>query len=131
MSALRCTVVSPERPLFEGAAGHVVVPGVLGELAVYPRHAPLIGALGPGLVRVVGAGVRDEFAVRGGFLHVKKDVVTILVTDAVRKEDVKRAEVESERAAVVEALQHPRSDDEYEELVLRRRWCDVRLAFVA
>ena len=40
--SIRCTVVSPERPLFEGDVGHAVVPGVEGELGIYPKHAPLI-----------------------------------------------------------------------------------------
>jgi F-type H+-transporting ATPase subunit epsilon len=126
--SIRCNVVSPERPLFEGSVDHLVAPGVEGELGVYPRHAPLIGALGPGLVRLHQGAHVERFAIRGGFILVKKDVVTLLVTDAVKPADVDRAKVEAERESVVEALKHPRSEGEYEELMRQRRWCDVRLA---
>ncbi len=126
--ALKVTVVSPERPLFEGEAEHVVVPGVGGELGIYPRHAPLIGALGPGLIRIHTGGAVERYAIRGGFVHVKKDVVTLAVTDAVRRGDVTHAEIQRELDSVIDALRRPHSGEEYEELLLRRRWCEVRLA---
>ena len=128
--AIRCTVVSPERPLYEGNVESVVVPGSEGELGILPRHAPLIAALGPGLVRLHAKGADERFGIRGGFMLVKKNVVTLLVTDAVKPADIDRAKVEAEREAVVEQLQHPRSEEEFEELQRSRRWCDVRLALV-
>lgn len=126
--SLRCTVVSPERALFEGGVSHVVAPGVAGELGIYPRHAPLIGALGPGVVRLHTGGNIERFAIRGGFLLVKKDVVTLLVTDAMKPSDVDGSKLEAEEQAVREALQHPRSTEEFEELLVQRRWCEVRRA---
>jgi F-type H+-transporting ATPase subunit epsilon len=126
--AIRCTVVSPERPLFDGAVDHVVAPGVAGELGIFPRHAPLIGALGPGIVRLHKGGIVERFAIRGGFLHVKKNVVTLLVTDAVKPADVDGDKLEAEYQAVLEALQHPRSAEEFDELLVQRRWCEVRRA---
>jgi F-type H+-transporting ATPase subunit epsilon len=100
-------------------------------MGIFHRHAPLIGALGPGLVRLHTAGGVEKFAIRGGFIHVKKDVVTLLVTDAVKRSDVDRAQLDAEYAAVLEALRHPRSDVEYAELLVQRKWCEVRLALVA
>ena len=129
--AIRCTVVSPERPLFEGTVDHVVAPGVAGELGIFPRHAPLIGALGPGIVRLHKGGNVERFAVRGGFLLVKKNVVTLLVTDAMKPSDVDGSKLEAEHTAVLEALQHPRSPEEFEELLVQRRWCEVRRSCLA
>lgn len=132
---IKCTVVSPERPLFDGFVRHAVVPGSEGELGIFPHHAPLIGSLGPGLVRLhTGTGSTESierFAIRGGFIHVKKDVITLLVTDAVRPSDVDPAKVEGEHASVLESLRHPRSAEEYDELRRQRRWCEVRLALHA
>jgi F-type H+-transporting ATPase subunit epsilon len=127
---IHCTVVSPERPLYDGRVERVVVPGSEGELGILPRHAPLIGALGPGVVRLHAKGGDERFGIRGGFMLVKKDVVTLLVTDAVKPADIVRAKVESERESVLEQLRHPRSQEEFEELQRSRRWCDVRLALV-
>ena len=129
--AIRCTVVSPERSLFDGGVDHLVAPGVAGELGIYPRHAPLIGALGPGVVRLTSGGNVERYAIRGGFVHVKKDVVTLLVTDAMKPSDVDASKLEAETQAVLEALQHPRSAEEFDELLVQRRWCEVRRACLA
>jgi F-type H+-transporting ATPase subunit epsilon len=128
--AIHCTVVSPERPLFEGTVDRLVVPGSEGEMGIYPRHAPLIGSLGPGVVRLHQGATTEQFAIRGGFVHVKKDVVTLLVTDAVKSADIDRMKLESEQASVLEALRHPRSAEEYAELLTQRRWCEVRLTLL-
>jgi len=125
---IRCTLVSPERPLFDGQVDSVVVPGVEGEIGILRRHAPLIGALGPGTVRLTIGDTVERYAIRGGFVHVKKDVVTLLVTDAVKVTDANRAAIQAELDAVLEALRHPASAEEYEELLQRRRWCEVRLS---
>ena len=128
---IRCTVVSPERQLFDGEVDHLVVPGTEGELGVFPRHAAMIAALGPGVVRLTTtAGGSERFAVRGGFLHVKKDVATLLVTDTVKPSDLDRAKLDAEYESVLEALRHPRSEEEFAELLVQRRWCEVRLSLV-
>ena len=129
---LRCTVVSPERPLFEGGADHVVVPGTKGELGIYPRHASLIAKLEPGIVRIhrpssEGGGV-EKFAVGGGFLQVRKDVVTLLVTDAQRREDVDPKAARTELEKVLEELRHPPSDERYRELLQSRRRLKAQLS---
>ena len=64
---------------------------------------------------------------RGGFLEVKDDDVTMLVTKAVVPEDVDRATVERDLEATVEALQHPESEERYRELLERRQWLEVCL----
>jgi F-type H+-transporting ATPase subunit epsilon len=130
-TAIRCTVVSPERPLFEGVVERVIVPGIDGEIGILPRHAPMIAVLGPGTVRLHVSGVIERWVVRGGFVHVKKNVVTLLVTDAVRVSDVNRASLQAELESVIEALRHPESTEAYEELLVRRRWCEVRLSLMS
>lgn len=130
--ALTCNVVSPERPLFEGEATRVVVPGAQGELGIYPRHAPLVARLGVGVARLHAAdGTVDRFAVRGGFVKVLHDDITLLVTQAVRPEDIDRAQAEADLLAVKEALRAPKSDAEYDELRTRRKWAEVCLAITA
>src|SRR5262245_56596565 len=105
---IRCTVVSPERALFEGGAERVIAPGVKGQFGVLPRHAPLIAKLEPGVIRIhrppEDGGSVTRMAVGGGFAQVMDNVVTLLVTDAVVAEDVDRAKVEKELADTIERL---------------------------
>ena len=133
-SPIATTVVSPERPLFDGHCERLVVPGWDGELGILPHHAPLIAKLGEGVLRLHlgnsdGGGV-ERFAVRGGFLQVKQDRVTVLVHDAVVPQDVDRASLEAELASLLESLQHPRSDEEFDELLHRRGWVQARLSLL-
>ncbi len=122
---LTCRVVSPERPLFEGAVDRLVAPGAKGELGIYPLHAPLISKLGPGVVRLHEGQKVTRLAIRDGFLEVKDDAVTLLVSRAVTPADVDRATAERELAETVEELRHPGSDERFRELLEQRRWLEV------
>lgn len=134
MAAIRCTVVAPERPLFEGGAEKVVVPGTKGQIGVLPRHAPLIAKLEPGVIRIhrpaEEGGAVEKMAVSGGFVQVRGDTVTLLVTEAVTRADVQRDAVEKALADVLAKLRHPASDDEYRENLKRRRSLQAQLSLV-
>ena len=125
--AITCRVVSPERPLFEGEVERLVAPGALGELGIYPLHAPLISKLGSGVLRLHTAAGVKRMAVRGGFLEVKDDDVTMLVTKAVVPEDVDRTTVEKDLSDTIDALQHPESEERFKELLAQRAWLETCL----
>ena len=124
---ITCRVVSPERPLFEGEVERLVAPGALGELGIWPLHAPLISRLAPGVVRLHSAGGVEKMAVRGGFIQVLNDDVTMLVTRAIRSSDVDPEATKKELADVKAELQHPASDERYQELLDRRQWLETCL----
>jgi len=52
MNTIHVDVVSAEEAIFAGEAEFVVLPGEMGELGIYPRHAPLITRIKPGVVRI-------------------------------------------------------------------------------
>src|SRR5690242_19892954 len=79
---LRCIVVTPETTLLEADCEFVVLPLLDGELGVAPLHAPLIGALGYGEMRLTQAGKVDRYYVDGGFVQVVNDVVAVLTNRA-------------------------------------------------
>ena len=122
-------IVSPERPLFRGAAGSLVAEGHDGELGIRPGHAPLMALLGTGLVSVStgGGGGGERFAIRGGFLQVLGGKATLLVTQAVKAADVDRAKASAGLEKAIADLQHPKSDEEFERLLDERRWCEAQL----
>jgi F-type H+-transporting ATPase subunit epsilon len=125
MGALTCRVVSPERPLFEGEVDRLVAPGALGELGIYPMHAPLVSKLAPGVLRLHQGGDVMRMAVKGGFVEVKQDDVIVLVTHAATPDEVDAQTVERELADTIEELQHPSSEGRFEELLEQRAWLEV------
>jgi F-type H+-transporting ATPase subunit epsilon len=123
-------IVSPERPLFRGEAGSLVAEGHDGEVGIKAGHAPLMALLGTGVVTVAFAGLREgteRFAIRGGFLQVLGKKVTLLVTQAIKAEDVDRAKASGALEKAVADLQHPESDAEFERLLDERRWWEAQL----
>lgn len=126
-------VVSPERPLFRGEAGSVVAEAHDGEVGLLHGHAPMVALLGTGVVRISYAGLHaggERFAIRGGFLQVLGTDVKLLVTQAIREEDVDGAKAKAALEKVLEDLRHPATDDDYARLLDERRWYEsqIRLA---
>lgn len=100
---IRCDIVSAHEEIYSGDAAMIFVTGVVGELGISPRHAPLITQLKPGPVRVLQPnGEEAFFFVGGGILEVQPHIVTVLADTAVRADDLDeaaavRAKEEAER----------------------------------
>jgi F-type H+-transporting ATPase subunit epsilon len=107
-------VVSLTESVFSGDAEFVVLPGVMGELGIYPKHAPLITQIKPGEVRIKLPG-RDEeqiVFVQGGFLEVQPDVVTVLSDTAIRAHDLDEAKALEAKQRAEDAMQNKFSKEE-------------------
>jgi F-type H+-transporting ATPase subunit epsilon len=105
-ATMRIDVVSAEESIYSGEAEFVVLPGVMGELGIYPRHTPLITQIRAGVVRIKVPGKTEEEAVyvQGGFLEVQPDHVNVLSDTAVRAADLDEAKVIEAQQAAQEAL---------------------------
>jgi F-type H+-transporting ATPase subunit epsilon len=125
---LKVELVSPERILFSGEARTVIARTAGGDIAFMTGHAPFVGALGIGVVRILpeAGGAEERAAVHGGFVEVKDDRVTILsdVAELASQIDAERA-----RRAVEEAQRRVAAGDDAEaEAALRRAQVRVDLA---
>jgi F-type H+-transporting ATPase subunit epsilon len=79
---LHVAVITPEGAAFEGDARKVVVPAFDGEVAFLPSHAPFVGQLGSGELRVTPLeGETQHFFLHGGVVQVADDRITILAED--------------------------------------------------
>jgi F-type H+-transporting ATPase subunit epsilon len=77
--ALNVALVSPTEQVWTGEANFVLARTTGGDLGVLPGHTPLFGVLVDGLVSImVSDGSTKEFTVKGGFLSVNNDRVSIL-----------------------------------------------------
>jgi F-type H+-transporting ATPase subunit epsilon len=114
-ATMKIDVVSAEESIYSGEAEFVVLPGVQGELGIYPRHTPLITQIRAGIVRIKVPGKTEEEAVyvQGGFLEVQPDHVNVLSDTAVRAADLDEAKVLEAKKAAEEAL---RARTEHQEI---------------
>ena len=106
MATSQIDVVSAEESIYSGEAEFVVLPGVMGELGIYPRHAPLITQIKAGVVRIKVPGKEEEemVYVQGGFLEVQPDHVNVLSDTAIRAADLDEAKVLEAKRLAEEAL---------------------------
>ena len=122
---LQVEVVSPERILYSGEADMVLARTEGGgDIAFLTGHAPFLGALGTGVVRVVRPGGGEErAAVHGGFVEVSENRVTILSDVAELASQIDRNRAERAAASAEERLRA--GNDAEAEAALRR--AQVRL----
>ncbi|MEA2900343.1 MAG: F-type H+-transporting ATPase subunit epsilon [Actinomycetota bacterium] len=117
--AMHVELVSPERILYSGEAEMVVCRTVDGgEIAFLAGHAPFLGALGEGLVRIKTSSGEEVAAVHGGFVEVRDNKVTVLsdVAELASQVNVERARRAKEAAERKESDM----DDTEAEAALRR-----------
>lgn len=107
--SIRCVITTPETTSLDTHARSVVLPLDDGERGVSRGHAPFIGRLGAGEVRVIGEqgtgeAVRRVF-VEGGFVEVSHGVVSVITQRAVAAEslDAAAAKTDLERIAASRA----------------------------
>jgi F-type H+-transporting ATPase subunit epsilon len=106
-------VVSVEEQIFSGEAEFVVLPGVDGELGIYPRHTPLFTQIKPGAVRIRVPGQLEEelVFVQGGFLEVQPHKVTVLADTAIRAHDLDEVKALEAKKRAEEAMTNKESDE--------------------
>jgi F-type H+-transporting ATPase subunit epsilon len=106
MSTIHIDVVSAEESIYSGEAEFVVLPGIMGELGIYPRHAPLITQIRSGTVRIKVPGKEEEEMVwvQGGILEVQPHHINVLSDTAIRAADLDEAKVLEAKKAAEEAV---------------------------
>lgn len=113
---IHCVLVTPEKTTFDSSADFVVVPMVDGEAGIGADHAPMIGRLGCGEVRIKTAGKGERFYVDGGFVQVDQNEVSVITGNAMLASDIKVAEVE----AALKAAQSSKPDSTEEKMAKDR-----------
>ncbi len=102
---LHVAVITPEGAAFEGDAKKVVVPAFDGEVAFLPSHAPFVGQLGSGELRVATLeGETQHFYLQGGVVQVVDNRVAILAEDVT---ELSALDVQAESDRLREILKTP------------------------
>ena len=111
-------VVSIETSIFSGRVERVVAPAEMGEVGIYPGHAPLLTRLKTGVVRLKIPHQAQEniVYVSGGMLEVQPGGVTILSDIAIREKDAEEGTLEIERRKAEDAMRNRVTAAEYARL---------------
>lgn len=114
MAVINCSIVSPEGELFSGEVEMLIAEGGSGEVAINPRHAPLLATLKPGPLRLTMEGGAEEvFYASGGFIEVQPGSITVLTDVAERATDIDEAEAERAKELAEKELEGQKADLDY------------------
>lgn len=81
-------VATPERLLVDEQVSRAELPGEKGYLGILPGHAPLLSALGAGVLTYAGSSGDRVLAIFGGFVEVLGDHVRVLAEHAEYARDI-------------------------------------------
>jgi F-type H+-transporting ATPase subunit epsilon len=115
VATVHIDVVSAEESIFSGEAEFIAAPAQMGEVGIYPHHAPMITSIKPGALRIKLADKNEEqlIYISGGILEVQPGVVTVLVDTAIRGGDLDEAKANAAKKAAEEAMKNRSSDVDY------------------
>ena len=109
---LRLEIVTPEGIVYSDDVEMVTLPGVVGQMGIYPQHVPLMTQMVPGEI-IVRKGGRDTFIATGeGLIDVTARRVSILTDLAVEADRIDEAKAEEARRRAEARLREKLSDEE-------------------
>ncbi|HEX4160061.1 MAG TPA: ATP synthase F1 subunit epsilon, partial [Rhizomicrobium sp.] len=81
-------VATPERQLVDEQVTSAQLPGKSGYLGVLAGHAPLLSALGAGLLSYEGGAGPHQLVLAGGFVEISDNHVRVLADSAELPQEV-------------------------------------------
>ena len=100
-TGVRCVITTPEATVLDTRAEFISVPLFDGQRGIGRGHAPFVGRLGAGEVRITGerggaAGALRRTFIDGGFVEVGHDEVTIITQRSIPAEKLDAAAARTE-----------------------------------
>ena len=111
-ATLKLEIVTPEAKTYSEDVEMVTMPGVEGEMGIYPMHVPLMTQVVAGELAVRKDGREYFLAIGDGFVEITADKVAIMTDMAVRAEQIDEAKAEEARKRAESRLQEKLTDEE-------------------
>ena len=94
---LRLEIVTPDAKTYSEDVEMVTLPGIEGEMGIYPQHVPLLTQIVPGEIIARKDG-RDWFlAVGEGFVEITGERVAVMTDMAIKAENIDETKAEEAR----------------------------------
>ena len=111
-ATLKLEIVTPEAQTYSEDVEMVTLPGVEGEMGIYPMHVPLMTQVVSGEITALKDGRETHLAIGEGFVEITGDRVAILTDMAIRAEDVDEGKADEARRRAEERLSQRLSGEE-------------------
>jgi F-type H+-transporting ATPase subunit epsilon len=111
-ATLKLEIVTPEAKIYSEDVDMVTLPGVEGEMGIYPMHVPLMTQVTAGEV-VVRQGHASHFlAIGEGFVEITGERVAIMTDMAIKADDIDEMKAEEARKRAEARLAEKLTDEE-------------------
>jgi F-type H+-transporting ATPase subunit epsilon len=111
-NTLKLEIVTPEGTVYSDDVEMVTLPGIVGQMGVYPQHVPLITQMTPGEIIVRRAGNEVFLAAGEGLIEVTGERVAVLTDLAVEANRIDEAKAEEARRRAEARLREKLSEEE-------------------
>lgn len=111
-TTLRLEIVTPEAKTYSEDVEMVTLPGVEGEMGIYPQHVPLLTEIAAGEIIVRKNGQEQFLAVGEGFAEITGEHIAVMTDMAIAAENIDEAKAEEARRRAESRLAEKLSEDE-------------------
>ena len=112
MATLKLEIVTPEAVTYSDDVEMVTLPGVEGEMGIYPMHVPLMTQVVAGEVVARKAGQDQFLAIGEGFVEITGERVAVMTDMAIKAENIDEAKAEEARKKAEARLSEKLSGEE-------------------
>ena len=112
MATLKLEIVTPEAKIYSEDVDMVTLPGVEGEMGIYPMHVPLMTQVSSGELVVRKDGHDHFLAIGEGFVEITGERVAVLTDMAMKAGDIDEAKAEEARKRAEARLAEKLTDEE-------------------
>jgi F-type H+-transporting ATPase subunit epsilon len=96
-STLKLEIVTPEAKIYSEDVEMVTLPGVEGEMGIYPMHVPLMTQISSGELVARRNGKDFFLAIGEGFVEITGERVAVLTDMAIKADDIDEMKAEEAR----------------------------------
>jgi len=112
MATLKLEIVTPEAKIYSEDVDMVTLPGVEGEMGIYPMHVPLMTQVAAGELIARKNGQDHYLAVGEGFVEITGDRVAVMTDMAIKAENIDETKAEEARRRAEARLAEKLDDTE-------------------
>ena len=112
MATLKLEIVTPEARIYSEDVDMVTLPGVEGEMGIFPMHIALMTQVAAGEICARRNGQDHYLAVGEGFVEITGDRVAILTDLAIKADDIDEARAEEARKRAEARLAEKLTEEE-------------------
>ena len=111
-TTLKLEIVTPEAKIYSEDVDMVTLPGVEGEMGIFPMHVPLMTQVVAGEL-IARKGGRDHFlAIGEGFVEITGERVAVMTDMAIKADDIDETKAEEARKRAEARLAEKLGDEE-------------------